>query len=1814
MAVDIPVVIDIDKAFEDAAKQVKTASAPLRRSIDELNERLSDDIKRLNSMDPTSPMFKYLAKDIQDVTMELGDLNDMFAKFSSNQGSIKMMSSELASLSRRWEEMGAAQKFTSDGKLSADAKALLAEYKNVTAEIQRSGKSLSQLEAEDRRILELNQKKRQAYKDENRILNSTLKTMNVLQAQERILSSRLSATPVGTQKYKDLAVRLEEVRKEISLVEAQAKRGGASFRSMGDGAAAATSKINMTNTALSSQKKILSMLSTYLSGYALIFGSIRFAHNIRETTAELEMQRVALGGILRDTERASELFREIKAAALKSPFEIKDLVTYTKQLSAYRIETDKLFDVTMQLADVSAGLGVDMNRLILAYGQVRAASVLRGQELRQFTEAGIPLVELLAEKFEELGRKGTTTADVFELISKRAVPFKMIEEIFNDMTKAGGMFYNMQEKQSETLKGQWMKLRDAITIMYDEIGNTKAVHDAMTFLIQAANNLTRSWRDVTTWAKALIATIVTFNVVSKASVAVTTSMTTAEAARLAVTKAQTLMMPKAIAAILGDTAAKKVSRTVTKALTVAQYQLATATTIVEKAFWKLAVTLLSNPYAIAAAGIVALGAAIFALSKKNKEAAITVDELGQSISKFNSFAKKKDDVETLIEEYDRLSKKADKTKEEIEKLNRVTNELAKTFPSAQKGIDKETGALIINIEKVKELTLAEQKLELARLSRDKKRTQRRVKELENERNGLLEMSEAGGKWISTALPGGGTTKEWHKFTEDELARFGDRVNEIREELDPLKSDLERIIELEDSVFGAPGGQGGGGRSGTKEFVGWKQVLSDIQKEKLKVTQTPIYTDDDIQNMEDMDVLWKATKKGIEEATIKLGALKAIQDTLVDPDLKKQNEEAIDDAQHVLDFWNEVKDRYHFVYKKDSGDAYKKDSFITLMENRMKFMQDFKKGYDDLNRYLSAQDSLGKQSEIMLGRGLSLNIDPAEQKRAAKELSDWYQEQIDRVLEEMRKKGLKANNLTEVLSQQITGDTNKAKMTRDYQALLQSLWDAKTDFDTSTLKKELEDEMKRLKDDLKRSDTARNFFQNILDLTGDQDLAANLSVSVYGGAGEDFKEKLQKQLDKAFSTIDTTKISDGVYDELKKAFEVKDFDTILKYIDAFPDEVRETLKQIASDDEKYTADLMKNFADLISKYGDTTQKIATIRARAENEIQKVREALDKSLENEKLTPEQRKALQERADEIVKALEAARDLDIFKQTPDYIKFFAEISIMTAKQAASVRGELRNAYLKAFQDGAISADELRRNLRAIDEQYKKLGESATRMGAYLKGGFEGANNKLQEFADNITVLAAKLRSGKELDEDEQDFASRMLQVFGTGKTKGIKSFQELMDNLSKNGKGLKEAGEALQEMGDGMSETAAKGPMALQSIKDISATITSAVTGTQSIIDQLNELRGPDKQIGGWFKYVSEVTGHLSSGLEKLLSGDPIGAIGSVVQSFISIFTIAHREKVKKLNDEIDRQQELIDKLGRSDNRLEKAMEKAFGSDYISNYNEQLKNLMATQAAYEAQAAAERNKGKSSDEKKAKEYENAAMDVAEQIADMQGQLAEYFTQTDLASAAKDFASSWIEAYKEFGSTTDAMKEKFQEMVQSMIEQSIGAKIMQTILQPMFDSIDEMAKTGGELSAEEIAKIGQMAPEYIDKINEAMTTMMNQLAAAGYNVRQGVSGLTGISRNIAGASEESITGLAAGINTQNFYMSLISQNVAAILQSMTGGEVQGASNVAVPDTYKETMMEYAMHIPTISQNIADIKSMLNEVIRPTGYTVNKVVHAYIH
>lgn len=207
---------------------------------------------------------------------------------------------------------------------------------------------------------------------------------------------------------------------------------------------------------------------------------------------EFELQQVSLRAIIQDARRADQIFSQIKGLAVISPFQFSDLVGYTKQLAAFQIPVNELYGTMKSLADVSAGLGVDMGRIILAYGQIRSAGVLRGQELRQLTETGIPALDALRKKLEEVRGVAQTTDDVFDAISKRKIPFEYIREMFTTMTEDGGMFYKMQEIQAASLKGMVSNLADSYKIMMNDIGeaNDSVLKGIVVSITDAMNN----WR------------------------------------------------------------------------------------------------------------------------------------------------------------------------------------------------------------------------------------------------------------------------------------------------------------------------------------------------------------------------------------------------------------------------------------------------------------------------------------------------------------------------------------------------------------------------------------------------------------------------------------------------------------------------------------------------------------------------------------------------------------------------------------------------------------------------------------------------------------------------------------------------------------------------------------------------------------------------------------------------------------------------------------------------------------------------------------------------------------------------------------------------------------------------------------------------------------------------------------------------------------------------------------------------------------------------------------------------------------------------
>ena len=236
--------------------------------------------------------------------------------------------------------------------------------------------------------------------------------------------------------------------------------------------------------------------SLFLQG-GLVFGAQQFAMSIIRTGGEMEKQHIAMQSILGDMQNANTMFNQTKELALQSPFTFSELNRDVKQLAAYGVEYENLYDTTKRLADMASGLGVSFERIALAFGQVQARGWLDGKELRQIAYAGIPLLDRLSKYYSQREGKKVTTSDVKKRITNREVSFQDVKNIFWEMTDAGGQFYNMQLTLSETLLGRYNKLKDAWEIMLSDfargdsiIGGTfKTILDSLTYIVQQMHTL-----------------------------------------------------------------------------------------------------------------------------------------------------------------------------------------------------------------------------------------------------------------------------------------------------------------------------------------------------------------------------------------------------------------------------------------------------------------------------------------------------------------------------------------------------------------------------------------------------------------------------------------------------------------------------------------------------------------------------------------------------------------------------------------------------------------------------------------------------------------------------------------------------------------------------------------------------------------------------------------------------------------------------------------------------------------------------------------------------------------------------------------------------------------------------------------------------------------------------------------------------------------------------------------------------------------------------------------------------------------------------
>ena len=1927
--------------------------------------------------------FRSYIDSLSETNEELRKMRDYYAQqepyWQKQESSINAINGRLAEMRAQWNAMTQAERQSLEGG------ALYAKFKNEVQELERVALTLDQTLQKERRRNELIQQGIAKRKYENAILNTSTKTIAILQEKERILAEQLNRTVVGSSKYEKLKHDLEGVRQELDEL---------------------TEKTASLDSGLSrSNSKLESLIKNSLRLVA-IHSATTFVRNVREVTAEFEMQRVALAGIIQDTVKAEALFKQIKAAAIKSPFEIKELVTFTKQLSAYRIETDKLYDVTMQLADVSAGLGVDMNRLVLAYGQVRAASVLRGQELRQFTEAGIPLVELLAKKFSELNGRMVSTAEVFELISKRAVSFSMIEEIFNDMTEAGGMFYKMQEKQSETLKGQWMKLKDALSIMYDEIGNTSAVHNAMERLIADAMRLMQNWRLVSGAVKAVGLSFAALKVSSLFMPSLARNINLAKQATDAYKRSA------AAASMAAKTGSRSFQATADRLKSVAKHLNAASksTNVFQQGWHRLAAYMKSGGWIGIA--ITALTALIGLIVKAKQEAERLGKELAQNIARGNiqieqaerNFQRLADaavraadgsseqrealqelqrtygdiipsqdlEIEKLKEmkgDYDALTAAIkEKIQAQIheQNMNEITETYATSLGTQQKGLEKflkeEAGYTAEEASRIVNGVSQAIKKGLLKTETDFFDAAEIIEDIIKEQIGT-EAKSGIGQALQQVSNFWSSKSYYEKLLEDTI-KFEAEVEEEEKRFEGLNNTLgkyaERIKFIREELKKAPEGFKLE-EAGTFEFneARWKQAISLYKKELTDALGDGISEAFAVEDaidftpiMERLSLLDKATtgklKPFVEEiqkdylkiapqekttrlvtdAAKKFAEEVGVSMTKIQQYLKKDEESMVDYAKSIeeaiknqqeriteLEFLRknfiegvstytkptaeeiaEEKDELAFLERvrelvKDfitTSKSASKKSALSFLKEDLKNVQEIYKHYKEFVEYmgegkareeikkiygdvtaidfLSPESYKGRIAEILkqirelqgrarqytheltedmfddikasikkneglsleayklpgekyytIGYGFYKSLPDGRQitegmkitTEEAEELLDQYiktySSTVDKLLADYGqglqltekqfnvlvdlafqgpaalKKALKqaqgdVDALAEALKDaaaplvapQLRDSVKKRDMKR-YAAfmagmasddatedILQTAFDAERlvqDVDWDEMKEEIEKSLKKLSDSIKHSEAARNFYENMLEMTGNQELSASLTMSVYGEAGKDFKERMKDQLLGALDSLGDVDINKELLSQIQGDIKIFDVAAIKADLDKLPPKLKEIFQKALDDNEKYNADWLLNFEKTYAKAKTYEERVSQLQA-------------------------QRISAEEEARGMGKS-----EAEVAAVTEYFNREIAKVQLEAMKDTYT--------WTKAFEDlDGVSTVTLRNLIALIDDYIKKYAKDLEpqQLKELTRAKEQAEAQVLQRNAYSATVrsLGKLVSARKAMSALEKD---------------GIRTGEKyamVQDDIKK----------AIKDLADALSEAERELNEYISSVKDLMSVFATSDNASY-FGEQLDNF---SKAFSGIMSAGLGIAQLASGAITPQAIAQTVTGLESIVSSVFGAFNAAQPRKVSK---EIEYQQKVVEDLEESYENLDRAMSKAFGNDYVANYTQQLNNLLAKQEAYqkqidtlnEASSSAKTKKKKEEFREQAEEIEKDLRSVGVAIDDLKASASEFWTGESLESAAESFADAWLAAYQEFGDTAGAIEERMTEMVQNIVKKAALSGIVQNLMGDWYRSLAEVE----DWNAATINQKLQEAYALVDPLNEALTGWAQGLQAEGTNLRQMSGQFTGIKRDIAGASEESINGLTAGINTQNFYMSYISSNVAAILAYLTGGAVTPASTATglASDPYKDQMLLNVSNLPQMRDDLASIRAMLDKVIRPLGTSATHYV-----
>lgn len=966
----------------------------------------------------------------------------------------------------------------------------------------------------------------------------------------------------------------------------------------------------------------------------------------------------------------------------------------------------------------------------------------------------------------------------------------------------------------------------------------------------------------------------------------------------------------------------------------------------------------------------------------------------------------------------------------------------------------------------------------------------------------------------------------------------------------------------------------------KEITDEKFKGQEAEYAKLKLALANATTADAQKTAQENLNKFLGDTKNAEFAILMLkkeGLKTTLQETLVSEAANNQISDYLKGLDNAEKLWEELGKRYNFRLQ-DKGNKGRggsgEDPWILLMKNRMKFMQDFQKGVEDLSKWMGYTKGLADEQGNMLGRGLSLKIDSRKLDGTKEELIKWYEDSINEIRKRIAKLGGKEWEGLGV--QMILAKDTKSRVLKKYQELLADMFKELTDFRTDQTQKALEAKIKALSDRISRTKTAKEFYEKILGMTGDVELAANVSLQIYGSTGKELSEQVKEQFRLAFATLDkpdvevSAKIGDlidkGRYEELRD------------YIALLPEAQRKAAEDLVKAQQQMSVKQYEQWLKDLEKAKDYADKRIELSRYTANQIAAIEERIAK-LDPAASDYEQQKAMLEKLIAGYKSREnrmgSELEYEQFKNSALYVQVFENLDNASKTALENMRNRLlalkdqwKNLSPEKVKELTKRLEELdaqiaqRNPFKSIADSIKKLREM--RMGGRTKEG--DAQKAFDAEADRAAAEAKMLADEKAYEAAVKQYGAessiaKAKRKIADDSAEAYRRAEQTADSAAENADEWEKVAEAINAANQKLDKYQSQVNEALDGVRKIMESFGASAEDMQffdDVTNGFNEIFDAGQQ--GAAAYADFMQGNFVGAATKGIS-----AVGSLISGVSNLF---YAGRVKRANKEIKRQQELLEQLEYTYGRLEKAADKVFGRDYVNNYNQQLKNLQAQQEAYLKQAEAERSKGKKKDKEKIKEYEEAARETADKIKELQDDLVAHFTGSSKTDVARQMAKSWIDARVSMSDTFAAIKGDYADMVKNMLVEGAAARVIENALTPVWDSMEKMLAKNDVEGA--IDSLVNGMDDALTQANNGMEALWKALEARGYDMKKLIgdtdSEYTGIAKNIAGATSEEINTAAAIGNTLLYYAApipRIDENLARVVALMEG---RGAS--AIPQT----------------------------------------------